>query len=124
MARQILVVDDDDGVREIIQLSLEMAAGWGVLTAMSGQEGIAIAKSQQPDLILLDVMMPDEDGITVFQQLQADPLTQPIPTILLTAKAQLSERRAFMQMGVNGVIIKPFQVRGLVHQINQIMSWS
>ncbi|MEM9004697.1 MAG: response regulator [Cyanobacteria bacterium P01_F01_bin.86] len=123
MTKQVLVVDDDDGVREIIQLSLETVAGWNVLTATSGQEGIAIAKTQQPDLILLDVMMPDEDGIVVFQHLQTDPVTQSIPTILLTAKAQLSERKGFMEMGVNGVIVKPFQARELVQQINQILAW-
>ena len=123
MTKQVLVVDDDDGVREIIQLSLETVAGWNVLLAVSGKEGIAIAQSQKPDLILLDVMMPGEDGIVVFQQLQTNPETQSIPTILLTAKAQLSERKAFMKMGVNGVIAKPFQARELVQQINQILNW-
>ncbi len=123
MAKQILVVDDDDGVREIIQLSLEMAAGWTVVTATCGQEGIAIAKSHAPDLILLDVMMPDEDGIEVFNQLQSDPLTQPIPTILLTAKARMSERQEFMKIGVMGIITKPFKARELTQQINQMVGW-
>ncbi|MEO0431207.1 MAG: response regulator [Cyanobacteria bacterium J06656_5] len=123
MAKQILVVDDDDGVREIIQLSLEMAAGWTVVTATCGQEGIAIAKSHPPDLILLDVMMPDEDGIEVFNQLQSDPLTQPIPTILLTAKARMSERQEFMKIGVMGIITKPFKARELTQQINQMVGW-
>jgi len=123
MAKQILVVDDDDGVREIIQLSLEMAAGWTVVTANCGQEGIAIAKSHPPDLILLDVMMPDEDGIEVFNQLQSDPLTQPIPTILLTAKARMSERQEFMKIGVMGIITKPFKARELTQQINQMVGW-
>ncbi|MGF1523088.1 MAG: response regulator [Leptolyngbyaceae cyanobacterium] len=123
MTKQVLVVDDDDGVREIIQLSLETVARWKVLPAASGREGLVMAKAQKPDLILLDVMMPGEDGIAIFQQLQADAETQLIPTILLTAKAQLSERKAFMAMGVNGVIAKPFQARELVQQINQILGW-
>ena len=123
MAKQILVVDDDDGVREIIQLSLEMAAGWTVVTATCGQEGLASAKSHSPDLILLDVMMPDEDGIEVFNRLQSDPLTQPIPTILLTAKARMSERQEFMKIGVMGIITKPFKARELTQQINQMVGW-
>lgn len=123
MSKTVLVVDDDDGVRDIISISLEIVAGWQVLTAASGQAGIAIAQSQQPDLILLDVMMPGEDGLVVFQQLQANPLTQTIPTILLTAKARMSEREEFMDSGVNGVIVKPFKARDLVQQINQMLAW-
>ena len=123
MTKQILIVDDDDGVREIIQLSLETAAGWTVVTATSGQDGIAIAKSQKFDLILLDVMMPGENGIEVFRQLQSDPLTQSIPTILLTAKARMSERQEFMKIGVVGIITKPFEARALTQQIKQMLAW-
>ena len=65
--KRILVIDDDDGVREIAQFCLEAAAGWEVLTAASGSEGLATAESEQPDAILLDVMMPDMDGATTFR---------------------------------------------------------
>ena len=123
MSRRVLVVDDDDGVREIIQLSLETVAGWQVLMASSGQEGIAIAMAEKPDLILLDVMMPDQDGIEVYKQLQAEASTQTIPTILLTAKAQTSERKEFMEIGIVGIITKPFQARALVEQIIQLLKW-
>ncbi|MBT9312957.1 response regulator [Leptothoe kymatousa] len=121
--KSILVVDDDDGVREIIQFSLEAAAGWTVDTAACGQDGIAIAKAKSPDLILLDVMMPGEDGIDVFKQLQADPVTQSIPTIFLTAKARMSEHQALLQIGVLGVITKPFKARELTQQIEQLLGW-
>ena len=123
MTKQVLVVDDDNGVREIIQISLEAVAGWTVWPAASGQAGIAIAQEKQLDLILLDVMMPEEDGITVYKKLQADAKTAGIPTILLTAKAQMSERQAFMELGINGIITKPFQARDLVAQINQMLDW-
>lgn len=123
MTKQILVVDDDDGVREIIQLSLETTAGWTAVTAASGQEGIKLARATGIDLILLDVMMPGEDGIEVFRQLQNDPLTQSIPTILLTAKARMSERQEFMKIGVVGIITKPFQARALTQQIKQMLDW-
>ena len=123
MAKRILVVDDDDGVREIGHLSLEVAAGWDVVTADSGRAGVTIAQKQSLDLILLDVMMPDEDGITIFRQLQSDPLTQSIPVILLTAKARMSEREELMKIGVMGIITKPFQAVQLVAQIKQMVKW-
>lgn len=124
LAKRILVVDDDDGVREIVQISLEAAAGWIVLTAASGAAAIAIARSQQPDAILLDVMMPDMDGVETFRQLQQQPETQAIPTILLTAKAKVSERKAFADLGVAGIIVKPFQAIHLADQISQLLGWS
>lgn len=123
MTKQVLVVDDDDGVREIIQLSLESVAGWTVWSAASGREGIAIAQEKQPDLILLDVMMPEEDGVVVYKKLQSNDKTAGIPTILLTAKAQVSEQQAFRELGITGIITKPFNARGLVVQITQLLAW-
>ncbi|WP_026733085.1 response regulator [Fischerella sp. PCC 9605] len=122
--KRILVIDDEDGVREIIQFSLEAAAGWEVLTAASGAEGLAIAQTQQPDVIILDVMMPDMDGPETFRQLQANPLTQHIPTIFLTAKAKFSEQQHFIDLGVTGAIAKPFKAVELVEQIREILNWS
>jgi len=123
MTKRVLVVEDDDGIREIIQISLESIAGWTVWTASSGKEGIAIAQAQPLDLILLDVVMPEEHGTVVFQKLQADRETRSIPTILLTAKAKASERQALMELGVDGIITKPFQAKILATTIKQILSW-
>ena len=122
--KRILVIDDEDGIREIIQICLEAAAGWEVETAASGSEGLAVAQSMQPDAILLDVMMPDMDGPTTFRQLQADSATQHIPTILLTAKAKISEQQQFIDLGITGVITKPFKAQDLVNQIREILKWS
>jgi len=119
----LLVIDDDDGVREIIQISLEAAAGWQVLTASSGREGLQVAANQQPDAILLDVMMPNMDGAETFRRLQASPETAPIPTILLTAKAKMSEQQQYMNLGVTGIITKPFEALNLVNQIQTILKW-
>ncbi|MGC9505299.1 response regulator [Baaleninema sp.] len=118
----VLVVDDD-GVREIVQISLEAAAGWEVLTAASGREAIAIAAAERPDAILLDVMMPDMDGAETFKQLQSHPDTRQIPTIFLTAKAQASECEAYLALGVTGVITKPFAALNLVEDIRGILNW-
>jgi len=121
--KRILVIDDEDGIREIIQISLEAAAGWDVFTAASGSEGLENAQISQPDAILLDVMMPDMDGPTTFRQLQANSATKHIPTILLTAKAKISEQKQFIDLGVKGVITKPFKAMDLVRQIREILHW-
>lgn len=121
--KKILVIDDDDGVREIIQFSLEAAAGWDVSTASSGSEGLVKAEVEQPNAILLDVMMPDMDGAETFRQLQANTVIQHIPTILLTAKAKLSELQQFTSLGVAGVITKPIKAQELVEQIRTILCW-
>lgn len=123
MTKRVLVVDDDDGVREIVQVSLEAAAGWEVLAADSGRVGIEIAIAQQPDLILLDVMMPEEDGVAIYQKLKDNAATQSIPTILLTAKAQASERKSFLALGIAGLITKPFRARTLAAEIKKIVGW-
>jgi CheY-like chemotaxis protein len=82
-------------------VSLEAVGGWDVLVAGSGSEGLAEAKLGQPDAILLDVMMPDMDGPTTFQRLQADATTRHIPVILLTAKVQAADRLRFAELGVS-----------------------
>lgn len=121
--KRILVIDDEDGIREIIQICLEAVAGWQVFTAASGSEGIANAQRTLPDAILLDVMMPDMDGPTTFRRLRANAVTQDIPTILLTAKAKISEQQQFINLGVTGVITKPFKARDLVDQMREILGW-
>lgn len=122
--KRILVIDDEDGIREIVQICLEAVAGWQVLTAASGSEGLVTAQANQPDAILLDVMMPDMDGPTTFRQLQANAVTQNIPTILLTAKAKISEQQQFINLGVTGVITKPFKAHDLVNRIREILDWT
>jgi DNA-binding response OmpR family regulator len=121
--KRILVIDDDDGVREIIQFSLEAAAGWEVSTADSGSEGLAKAETEQPDAILLDVMMPDMDGVQTFRQLQKNPAIQHIPTIFLTAKAKTNELQQFIELGVAGAITKPIKAQALVDRIRAILRW-
>jgi CheY-like chemotaxis protein len=121
--KTILVIEDDDGLREITQFSLEAAGGWEVLTAASGREGLTIAAEDQPDAILLDVMMPEMDGIETFQQLQGDPRTQKIPIIFLTAKARGAEQERLKEMDISGLITKPIKPQDLVDQIREILHW-
>ncbi|WP_193197191.1 response regulator [Nostoc sp. MG11] len=115
--KQILVIDDEDDIRQLIQTCLEIMGGWKVLTATSGNQGLLLAQSSQPDAILLDVMMPDMDGLTTFQQLQANQTTKHIPVILLTARGRTTDQRLFTQLGVRGIISKPFNSQKLAVQV-------
>jgi CheY-like chemotaxis protein len=123
MSKRILIIDDEEDIRDITQLGLEMSAGWQVLTAGSGQEGIALAAAHQPDLILLDVMMPDMDGRATFANLQANPQTEQIPVILVTAKIQASDQESFTNLAIAGVLTKPFRPMNLAEQIRKILQW-
>jgi CheY-like chemotaxis protein len=122
--KRILIVDDEEDVRSITQLGLQMAAGWEVLTAKSGSEGVQIAASQLPDAILLDMMMPDMDGRATFQHLQANPATRQIPVILVTAKAQAADGECFAGLEVAAIVCKPFRPLQLAAQITTALGWS
>ncbi|MBW4471869.1 MAG: response regulator [Stenomitos rutilans HA7619-LM2] len=123
MSKRILVIDDEGGVRTVIQISLEMAAGWEVVTAASGTEGLEKAAEYHFDAILLDVMMPEMDGLATFEQLQASATTCRVPLILLTAKTSKHEHQQFAQLGIKGIITKPFKARELVADIQTILHW-
>ena len=120
--KHILLVDDEDDIREVAGISLEAVGGWRVSRASSGVEGIAKALAERPDAILLDVMMPDIDGPTTFERLQDDPQTRGIPVILLTAKAQSADRHRFDKLGVAGVLTKPFNPMALSDQVAAILA--
>ena len=121
--KRILLVDDEDDIREVAKLSLEMVGGWEVLVARCGAEGLARAQAETPDAILLDVMMPEMDGPATFRKLQEDPLTQKIPVILMTAKVQAADRQRFNNLGVTSVIAKPFDPMQLPSQVSAALGW-
>ncbi len=124
MSKRILIIDDEVGIRRITQIALNVVAGWEVLTAASGQEGVAIAQAEQPDAILLDMMMPIMDGVATLKQLQMNSDTQKIPVILLTAKAQISEQQEFAELPIIGIITKPFKAPDLVQQMCALLHWN
>jgi len=123
MARKILIIDDEEDIREVAALSLETVAGWDVLVAGSGAAGIAKARENRPDAILLDVMMPGMDGPTTFRELRAIPETSGIPVILLTAKVQAADQKRFSDLGVASVMFKPFDPLILAREIAQVLGW-
>ncbi|MGB3641016.1 MAG: response regulator [Rivularia sp. (in: cyanobacteria)] len=119
----MLIVDDDEDIREIAQLSLEAVGGWQVFTAQSGSEALINAEYKQPDAILLDMMMPDMDGLSTLKKLRANPLTKNIPVIFLTAKDKLLDGDKLAQMGVKGIIPKPFDPMNLALQVAKLLSY-
>lgn len=123
MSKCILIVDDEADVREVTKLGLEMGTDWTVLTASSGEEAVSLAVAQSPDVILLDMMMPDMDGRATLQRLKATMATQAIPVILVTAKAQPSNLKDFQDLEIAAVIAKPFRPLKLAAEISQTLGW-
>jgi CheY-like chemotaxis protein len=106
-ARRVLVVDDERSIRLLCRVNL-VASGMEVLEAANGREGLELARQERPDLVLLDVMMPEVDGWTVARELAADEQTRDIPIVFLTARADPADRRLGEQLGGVGYVVKPF----------------
>ena len=123
LVRRVLIVDDEDDIREVAALSLEATAGWTILTASCGRDGIEAAIREKPDAILMDVMMPEMDGPTTFKQMQLIPALAGIPVVLLTAKVQGVDQRRFAGLGVAAVLFKPFDPLTLAAQISEVLGW-
>ena len=121
--KNILLIDDEETIQEVVRVGIEIEAGWQVESASSGLAGINLAQNLQPDVILLDVMMPDMDGIDTLSQLKNNDKTSTIPVIFLTAKAQAEEKNQFQNLGVVDVITKPFNSMTLASQIAKILGW-
>jgi len=121
--RRILIIDDEDDIREVAALSLEATAGWQILTASSGAQGMVVAAAERPDAILMDVMMPGVDGPTTFRNMQQDPQIAHIPVLLLTAKVQGVDQRRFAGLGLAGILFKPFDPLTLAQQISEALGW-
>ncbi len=122
--KRILVIDNEPYIQEVAQICLETVAGWTVDTASSGLDGLQIALQKQPDAILLDVMMPEIDGLTTFANLQDHPETRDIPVLLLTAKVQASDLRYYEDLGITNTIAKPFDPIQLAQQISTALGWT
>jgi len=122
--KRILLIDDEADIHKIAQVGLMMEAGWELLTAQSSDEGLEMIFSEQPDAILLDVMMPERDGVETLKLILESPGSQHIPVVFMTAKAQAADRRRFYALGAKGVITKPFDPMTLASQISGFLGWS
>ena len=121
--RRVLVVDDSLLIREVARMSLESDGGFVVATAESGAQGLAAAVADRPDAILLDVVMPEMDGPATVRALRARGETRGIPVVLVTGRDQEEDRRAFTELGVAGVISKPFDAAALAAQVRDVLGW-
>lgn len=117
----ILIVDDDPDIRELVAFKLRQM-GYGVRVEKDGELGLAAAKTDQPDLILLDVMMPKISGIEMCRRLRDDVATTDIPIILITAKAQEADVERGFAAGANEYIVKPFSPRDLVARVENMLA--
>ena len=123
MSRRILLVDDDALLREVAQSALELVGGWHVSTAASGRQAQQQARTERPDAILLDVMMPGLDGPTTVSALRADPVTRDIPIIFLTAKMPPDDLGEWRLLRLAGVIPKPFDPMTLAADMAALLGW-
>ncbi|MDZ8055213.1 MAG: response regulator [Aulosira sp. ZfuVER01] len=121
--KRILLIDDEKSLATVIQACLENLADWTVLKAESGKEGLLKAQTENLNAILLDVMMPDIDGFTVLKELKKNPVTQSIPVMLITAKVEPTKHQQYNDLGIVGVIKKPFDPLKLAEEVAGMMGW-
>lgn len=118
--KKLLLIDDEPAIQTLVRLVME-ADGWQVLVAGEGAHGLALARDQQPDVILLDVALPDVSGLEICRQLKADPATSSLPIAMLTAMAQETDRRAAMALGADDYVTKPWRPAALIARIASLM---
>lgn len=121
--RVILVIDDSQLIRQIAQVALGRVDTWRVITAESGQEGVEMAARERPDVVLLDVVMPDLDGPATLTLLGQGDATRAIPVIFLTGKSEDEDRRRLEALGAAAVIGKPFDPQTLPEQVAGVLRW-
>lgn len=120
MMPRILVIDDDNAISELVSVNLEMA-GYDVSQATDGEKGRAMAIQMQPDLILLDLMLPKVDGFTVCQRLRRDERTADIPVLMLTALGQTQDKVEGFNAGADDYLTKPFEVEELLARVRALL---
>ncbi len=119
--QKVVLCDDDPDIRAIGEIALHSVGGWEVVCVSDGFAALEAARTEKPDVILLDIMMPNLDGPGTFEKLRADPQSAHIPVVFMTAKAQTHELRAYTELGAAGVIAKPFDPIALPDQIRELL---
>ena len=120
--KKILIVDDQSEVRELVEVTLRIGP-YEILQASSGDEALTIARSERPDLVLLDVMMPNSsvDGFDVCRQIKSDPATRNISVVMITARGQEADLEIGRQAGADDYFTKPFSPLQLMNKVEEIL---
>ncbi|HEY3368062.1 MAG TPA: response regulator [Symbiobacteriaceae bacterium] len=121
MPLRILLIEDDPDIQKMVRLSLMYQGGHQVSVASGGEEGLSKATAENPDLILLDVMMPEMDGYETCKRLKSQPGTRHIPVVFLSARAQQTEIQKGRELGAVGYLVKPFDPMTLSSQLDAII---
>jgi DNA-binding response OmpR family regulator len=117
----VLVIDDDPVILELLRVNFEIE-GFDVICATDGEDGLRRAQADRPDVVISDIMMPRRDGLQLLTELKANPATEDLPVILLSAKAQKSEVQHGIDMGADDYITKPFDPLELIDRLNAVMA--
>jgi len=120
--KTILLVDDEQDIRRVAELSLTRIGNYSVILASSGEEALKILNNEKPDIILLDVMMPGMDGLSVLNSIKSDSTINEIPVVFITAKVQAHEKQQFINNGAVGIIEKPFDPIALSEQVGAYLN--
>ncbi len=119
--RNLLLVDDESDIRRVAHLSLQHIGGWHVHEAASGAEALSVVEELRPDVVLLDVMMPEMDGPATLARLRELPRMNGVPIVFLTAKALSSDHERLRTLGASGVLTKPFDPLLLPGMVDAIL---
>ncbi|MDW7730946.1 MAG: response regulator [Methanolobus sp.] len=117
---KLLIVDEEIDALTALKVALE-AEGYNVIVALDGFEGIEKARTENPDVILLDIMMPGMDGFEVCRRLKSDPSTDHIPVIMLTAKGETDDKVEGLELGADDYVTKPFNLKELKARIKTVL---
>ncbi|MBV9413134.1 MAG: response regulator [Acidimicrobiia bacterium] len=123
MALSVLVVDDDPVILRLLQVNFELE-GIGVVTAPDGEEGLKLAQSDPPDLVISDIMMPKVNGLELLAALRSSPDTAALPVILLSAKAQVADVQRGLELGADDYVTKPFDPLELIDRVYKVLAKS
>ncbi len=124
MSKKILIVEDELAILFVLERVFEDLAGWETVGASSGTEALEKALSENPDAIVLDLSLPEMDGLELIARLRANPLIESLPIVLLTAKVSSSDRSRFSSLPISGVIAKPFDPMSIWREVAQILGWN
>ena len=119
---KVLMVDDEEDIRKVGRLSLESVGQFTTAVAASAEEGLGVAESFQPDVILMDMMMPGMDGLEALASILSNDRLRHIPVVIMTAKVQRAEIALYLQRGAIGVIQKPFDPLTLPDQLRELLA--